>query len=136
TMAWRHATQVACASAERTLIDGANNPSRVGGIRHLWEMLWRYTEHPEHFTFDAHTFSHLMASHGRGAGAKRLGYLAERLLLYDPPPSARDILSRIIDVTWSRRSAGIIKLDPAVPSRGQINTRWRLWVNVKVAHDQ
>ena len=58
---------------------------------------------------------------GRGAAFKRLGFLAEMLL-----PGAE----QVVRVCLTKRTAGIIKLDPSVSTRGRLNKRWGLWVNV------
>jgi predicted transcriptional regulator of viral defense system len=57
---------------------------------------------------------------GNGAAHKRLGFAAEQVW-----PEA----TALIDLAASGRSSGVIRLDPAVESRGRMNRRWGLWVN-------
>jgi len=61
--------------------------------------------------------------HGNGAAHKRAGFLAERIW-----PSA----AKLLRVAADGRSKGISRLDPAVASRGRLNRRWGLWVNVNI----
>jgi hypothetical protein len=60
---------------------------------------------------------------GSGAAFKRLGYLAETLL------SGESVL---VNAALARRSAGVVKLDPAVEGCGRLTKRWGLWVNVRL----
>jgi predicted transcriptional regulator of viral defense system len=60
---------------------------------------------------------------GSGAAFKRLGYLAETVLSAEPA---------LVDASLARRSAGVVKLDPAVAGRGRLTKRWGLWLNVRV----
>jgi hypothetical protein len=59
-----------------------------------------------------------------GAAFKRVGWLAEALNLDAP---------EIVAAVHARRSKGLIRLDPAVKSRGRMSKRWGLWVNVTLA---
>jgi len=126
---WRQTIQVACSSPERTLVDGANAPAWIGGVRHLAEVLARYAERP---SCDLQAFAQSLNDHGRGAGAKRLGFLAERLLEGEDDPQTRNTLIFIRDTTLEHRTAGVVKLDPGVHSRGYMNTAWGLWINAEV----
>ena len=117
---WRGRERVPISSPERTLVDAARDPSWIGGIRHLAEVLTRYRTRagsgPDKVAAE-------LRSNGSGAAAKRLGYLAERTW-----PTAREL----IEVAVERRSAGVIKLDPDVRPRGRLNKRWGLWVNADI----
>ena len=117
---WRGRERVSISSPERTLVDAARDPSWIGGIRHLAEVLTRYRTRagsgPDKVAAELRT-------HGNGAAAKRLGYLAERTW-----PTARALIRLAIE----RRSEGVIKLDPDVRLRGRLNKRWGLWVNADI----
>jgi predicted transcriptional regulator of viral defense system len=127
---WRTAARVPCSSPELTLVDGANSPSWVGGIRHLAEMTQRYVERPKR---DLDLLARTMSSRGRGAGAKRLGFIAESLAKEERDGSVRSSLELIAQMGLNLRSTGVIKLDPGVRRRGKMNTSWGLWINVEVA---
>ncbi len=126
---WRRTGQVACSSPERTLVDGANSPAWIGGVRHLAEVVARYAERP---TRDLESLAQSLNNHGRGAGAKRLGFLAEQLINGEDDEQARETLLFIRDIALEHRTTGIVKLDPGVRSRGHMNTAWGLWINAEV----
>jgi predicted transcriptional regulator of viral defense system len=127
---WRGATRVGCSSAERTLVDGANSPAWVGGVRHLAEMLVRYAEGPKP---NLEGFTRTLADWGRGAGAKRLGFLAEHLARGERNADARAVLLAVRYEALKYRSTGVVKLEPAIRSRGRMNTAWGLWLNADVS---
>jgi predicted transcriptional regulator of viral defense system len=126
---WRRTIQVACSSPERTLVDGANSPGWIGGVRHLAEVVSRYAERPSH---DLNAFVESLVHHGRGAGAKRLGFLAERLMGGEADDQVHETLLFIRDVARKHLTSGVVKLDPGVRSRGHMNTAWGLWINAEV----
>jgi predicted transcriptional regulator of viral defense system len=126
---WRRTAQVTCSSPERTLIDGGNSPAWIGGVRHLAEVVARYAEHPSR---DLKALAQSLKEYGRGSGAKRLGFLAERLVDGEHDEQVRETLLFIRDVAVEHRTAGVVKLDPGVRSRGHMNTAWGLWVNAEV----
>ena len=128
---WRRTTRVPCSSPERLLVDAGNSPAWVGGVRHLVEILDRYADRSSH-DFDALDLA--LEHYGRGAGAKRLGYLAERRMATVDSESARECFRRIRELTLTRRSTGVVKLDPSVSRRGSMNTAWGLWINTGVIH--
>lgn len=129
---WRGATRVPCSGLERTIVDGANVPGWVGGVRHLGEMVARYVEAPKR---DIDAMHHALELFGRGAGAKRLGYLAEQLSASELNTETRDALYSIREVARAHTKSGIVKLDPAIRSRGRMNTTWGLWINAQVARN-
>jgi len=126
---WRRAIQVPCSSAERTLVDAANSPFWIGGVRHLADVITRYAERPSN---DLDAFIRSLKSQTRGAGAKRLGYIAEQLVKDETDERARETLAFIRDSAHEYRTKGVIKLDPSVRSRGHMNTAWGLWINTGV----
>jgi predicted transcriptional regulator of viral defense system len=126
---WRRTSQVACASPERLLVDGANTPLWVGGVRHLADILARYAERPSP---DLDRLAECLEQYGRGAGAKRLGYLAERLTEGEHDERVTAVLVSIRAAALSHRTAGVVKLDPSARSRGRMNKAWALWVNTEI----
>src|SRR5580658_1258148 len=125
TEVWRGPERVSVSDRERTIVDALIDPSWVGGVRHLNEMLVSYRESPH---FDVAKLLVRLEEVGSGAAYKRMGYLAEVLW---PDVTA------VIDAARARRTKGVIRLDPSVKSRGRMNKRWGLWINVTVSsgHD-
>ena len=127
-LVWRQRAQISCSSRERTLVDGANNPSWVGGIRHLAEMLQRYVEEPSR---EVERLPDILKAFARGSGAKRLGFMAEALA-GDEEGDRHTQLRAISDVASRFSKSGVVRLDPALPRRGPMSTRWGLWVNTTI----
>jgi predicted transcriptional regulator of viral defense system len=124
TSVWRDSVKVKVSSRERTLVDCLRNPALSGGVGHLILMMKEYANHPEH------DFKKLLKEAREaesGAVWKRLGYLTEML-----GPKEESIVSEA-----SRKlTAGNIKLDPLVKTRGKLVKRWGVWSNVDLAtHD-
>lgn len=117
---WRGSVRVRVSNAERTLIDGCIDPSWVGGVRPLVEMLASYRDSanasPERLAKE-------LTESNSGAAHKRLGLIVERIW-----PEA----TRLIDAAARGRTAGVIRLDPAIASQGKMSRRWGLWVNATV----
>jgi predicted transcriptional regulator of viral defense system len=120
TEIWRGSERVSVSDRERTLVDALTDPSWVGGVRHLAEILVSYRD-SEHF--DVAKLLARLDEVGNGAANKRMGFLAEALW-----PNA----TAVLDAARARRTKGIIRLDPSVKSRGRMSKRWGLWVNVNV----
>src|SRR5207249_5119217 len=118
TLVWRGRERVAVSDRERTLADALAAPGWVGGVRHLADLLRAYRESRH---WNPTRLLNRVDELGRGAAFKRLGFLAEMLL-----PGAE----QVVRVCLTKRTAGIIKLDPSVSTRGRLNKRWGLWVNV------
>lgn len=128
TLVWRQRAQVACSSRERTLVDGANNPAWVGGVRHLTEMLQRYVDDPSR---EVDRLPEILSEFARGAGAKRLGFIAEALAGTEAD-DPHDQLREISDIASRFSKSGVVRLDPSLSGRGRMSTRWGLWVNTTV----
>ena len=118
TLVWRGRERVPVSDRERTLADALASPGWVGGIRHLADLLRAYRESRH---WNPTRLLNRVNELGRGAAFKRLGFLAEMLL-----PGAE----QVVRVCLAKRTAGIIKLDPSVSTRGRLNKRWGLWVNI------
>lgn len=117
---WRGAVQIRVSSAERTLVDACDDPSWVGGVRHLAEILTRYR------ATSSDAGAGLLAELERrrsGSAFRRAGYLVERLW-----PEAVGLIASALKA----RPTGVIRLDPAIPGRGTMSRRWGLWVNAEV----
>jgi predicted transcriptional regulator of viral defense system len=117
---WRGNERVAVSDRERTIADALVSPDWVGGVRHLFGILAAYRESRE---WNPEKLLQRLEERGRGSAFKRLGYLAEALW-----PDIREV----VDTARRRRTSGLIKLDPSVKTRGRINKRWGLWVNVSL----
>lgn len=117
---WRGRERIAVSDRERTIADALASPSWVGGIRHLAQMLRSYRSTKD---WNPNRLLERVGEVGSGAAFKRLGYLVETVL------SAESVL---VDAALARRSAGVVKLDPAVRESGRLSKRWGLWLNVRL----
>jgi predicted transcriptional regulator of viral defense system len=117
---WRGAERVSISSREHTLADGLASPEWVGGVRHLADMLAAYRASRN---WNAERLLSAVRSLRRGSAMKRLGYLAETLW-----PEEADIPRAALEA----RSAGLVKLDPAMGGTGRISKRWGLRVNASI----
>jgi predicted transcriptional regulator of viral defense system len=118
---WRGRERVKVSAPERTLVDGLVDPSWMGGVRQLAEMIAAYRES---VGASAARLAEELDRHGNGAAHKRAGYLAERLW-----PDALELHAR----AEAGRSTGVVRLDPSLSRRGRMNRRWGLWVNAAVS---
>lgn len=117
---WRGSVRVAVSDRERTIVDALVAPDWVGGSRHLIEMLITYRQSP---SFNPAKLLERMNDVHKGSAYKRLGFLVERLFGID---------EIIVPACLANRSAGAIKLDPAIATRGTLTKRWGLWINTEV----
>jgi len=124
TEVWRGSERVAVSDRERTIVDALIDPGWVGGVRHLAEMLTSYRRSTH---FEPNKLRERLTEAGSGAAYKRMGYLAETLL-----PDA----IAIVEAALAHRSQGVIRLDPAVKSRGPMSKRWGLWINADVTAER
>lgn len=124
TPVWRGRERVLVSSPERTLVDGLITPAWLGGIRQLADLLASYRRSdswkPEQLLKDLNAV-------GTGAAFKRLGYLLETLEVDEPV---------LLRAALSRRSAGIVKLDPSIRGRGRLRKRWGLWLNAEIQEEE
>jgi predicted transcriptional regulator of viral defense system len=118
---WRGPLRVSVSDRERTIADALVNPDWVGGVRHLIEILTTYRRGPD---WSPSKLLTRMKELGRGSAYKRLGFLAEEVL--DAQPA-------LVAKCARAKTSGVIKLDPAVASRGHLVKRWGLWANVGMA---
>lgn len=116
---WRSSQRVKVSNRERTIVDGAITPAWIGGGRQLEAVVKAYRDQPN---ARAEALAEELGRNGNGAAAKRLGYLVEATW-----PEA----TILIDTCRELQSTGIVKLDPSLPHRGRLVTRWGLWENVR-----
>jgi predicted transcriptional regulator of viral defense system len=117
---WRGAERIGISNREQTLADGLASPEWVGGVRHLADMLATYRASRD---WNPARLLRAVRSLHRGSAMKRLGYLAETLW-----PEEADVPRAALKA----RSAGLVKLDPAIGGRGRISKRWGLRVNASI----
>jgi predicted transcriptional regulator of viral defense system len=117
---WHGRERVRVSTPERTIADGLVSPTWVGGIRQLAEMLTAYRQSkawkPDRLLDEVSTI-------GTGAAFKRFGFLLEALHLDEP---------RLIKAALNRRTSGLVKLDPAIKTKGRLVKRWGLWLNASI----
>ena len=118
---WRGTQRVRLSSIERTVADGLATPSWVGGFRHLVDIL---NSALNTGSLDVRRLSNELVANKSGAAFKRLGYLAETLW-----PQRSDILTMM----GPHLTSGVVRLDPNLPKRGRLSTRWLLWINTTVS---
>ena len=117
---WRDGVRVQISDRERTLVDCLDDPSLGGGLRHTAEALAAYAEVEEA------SWPRLIDYGDRLENKtvfKRLGYIVEALGVAD-----EDLAGILLE----RLSAGVGKLDPAMPAEGPIDKRWGLRINTGV----
>lgn len=117
---WRGSERVQVSSRERTIVDCLRNPELCGGIRSLADLMKEYGESPDR---DFARLGAVAKRSANGAAWKRLGYIAESLWPEE---------TKLIDAAKRHLSEGNARLDPAVPSRGRLATRWHLWMNAPI----
>lgn len=120
---WRGQVRVDVASPARTVVDILDDPAMGGGIRTVADILVQYfaSDHRD----DAAVIE-MARRLGNRSVFKRFGYLVE-ILDIDAP--------HLVATCRSEMSTGITALDPSVKSRGRIDSRWGLAINVAVAKD-
>ncbi|MCI0450811.1 MAG: type IV toxin-antitoxin system AbiEi family antitoxin domain-containing protein [Candidatus Latescibacteria bacterium] len=118
TKLWRGTEQVLVSDREKTIVDGLSSPEWVGGIRHLAEMLDTYLRDP---TRSLDKLTKRLQESERGAAGKRLGYLIDQRW-----PDLEPLRNAALEL----KTTGYIRLDPAISSRGRLNKKWGVWVNV------
>jgi predicted transcriptional regulator of viral defense system len=117
---WRDGAPVEVSDRERTLVDCLDDPSLGGGLRHTVEALTAYANGE---TVRWERVLEYGSRLGNRTVFKRLGYLAEALGFAD---------AELVEACRSRVSAGIGRLDPALPDTGPAIIRWGLRLNAAV----
>ena len=118
---WRKETRVQVSDPTRTVADVLDDPKWGGGMRHVAQIV-------EAYLASSHRDERLLLDYieriGNAAAAKRLGYLLEARGL-----SAPILMERLPGLV----TAGYALLDPTIPARGPLVSRWKVRVNVEVA---
>ena len=118
---WRDRTRVQVSDPPHTVVDVLDKPSLGGGLRHVAEVVDEYFRSGHR---DDELMGDYMARVGNGAVYKRLGYLLEKLNI-----ASAELFRECLD----GKTTGISMLDPDLPRRGAVTTRWNLRVNGNVA---
>ena len=122
---WRQSVPVNVSDPHRTVIDILDVPASAGGALHAAEVLQAYFE-SEHV--DQAKLLEYGDRLGRGTVFKRLGYLAERIVLAD---------ADFLEACRSRVTKGVSRLDPGGPAKGPIVAKWNIRVNTsRLASDE
>ncbi|MHB1465493.1 MAG: type IV toxin-antitoxin system AbiEi family antitoxin domain-containing protein [Thermoleophilia bacterium] len=104
---------------EKTLLDSADRPDLSGGIPTLVQALEEAVKEIDWKLLDKY-----LKRFPRGAAKKRLLFLIERIAADNS--QVHQLLER-----WQKNlTTGIARLDPSLPARGPIVTRWRVRLNV------
>jgi predicted transcriptional regulator of viral defense system len=117
---WRGREGVDISDPTRTVVDVLDDPSIGGGIRNVAEILGAY------FSGDHRDDVRVLAYADRLGNRtvfKRLGYLLESLEIDAPS---------LVEGCFTRRSAGLAKLDPSIHIDGRITKRWGLRINAQI----
>lgn len=117
---WRSGVPVLVSDPERTLVDCLDDPSVGGGLRHVTDALRLYVDGDRVRWAVVLDYADRV---GNRTVLKRLGYLAEALMFGD---------GELLESCKARISAGVGLLDPALPARGPIVSRWGLRINAAV----
>lgn len=104
---------------EKSLVDCADRPDLAGGIMTLFQALDEAAGEIDWNVLDGY-----LKRFPSGAAAKRLLFLIESSNL------DMEEASQLIDRWRGNLTSGIALLDPGLPARGPIVTRWRLRLNV------
>jgi len=104
---------------EKTLIDSADRPDLSGGMATIVKAVEDAVHEIDWCLLDQY-----LQRFPRGAAIKRLMFLIERADCDNPDAS------RLLERWRPKLTTGIALLDPGLPARGSIITRWRVKLNV------
>ncbi len=121
TRLWSGPVAIEMADVHRTLIDILDAPEMGGGGRQMLDTVRAYWGKR---TADPHALFAMAVRLRRGTVFKRLGFTTETFGNAD---------ERWLATCQKHLSAGVSLLDPSGPTRGPINTRWRLRINVPIS---
>jgi predicted transcriptional regulator of viral defense system len=118
TEIWRGQSRVSVSDPSRTVVDLLDAPALGGGIRTVADVLGEYMS-------SQHRDDQRLVNYGdrlpHRAMFKRLGFLLEQSEFEAP---------ELLEACRTRRTAGLISLDPAIKASGRIAKRWGLRMNV------
>jgi len=109
--AWLDGIQVNLTDREKTIVDCLDKPEYCGGVVEVAKAL-------KHGDFNFEKLSEYAAKIGNSGVVRRLGYLCDALGLHIE-------LSEI-------RTRNYLLLDPTMPGKGEVNSRWRLIINIDI----
>ncbi len=121
---WSGHNKIAISDPTKTIIDGLNDPSILGGLRMLIDILQAYI-HSEQY--DANKLLAYAEKMHNSAIYKRLGFLLESIKMDKSS-------SELIEKCLAQIKSGYSQLDTKTPGVHLI-TRWNLWVPEKRAKD-
>ncbi|OGO91226.1 MAG: hypothetical protein A3F10_01760 [Coxiella sp. RIFCSPHIGHO2_12_FULL_42_15] len=110
---WIGKEKIAVADPTKTMIDGLNDPSVLGGIRMVADVLFAYVNSEK---FNSDRLFEYAEKMNNSTIYKRLGFLAD--LLNAPALS---------DTCKQRLKSGYSQLDPSIEG-DRLETKWNLWV--------
>ena len=118
TTVWRDQVRVRVSDPTRTIVDLFDDPTLGGGMRNVADVVHEYLT-------GEYRDDTLLVEYGDRLGNravfKRLGFLLEHLGIEAPD---------LVATCMERRSAGLVALDPSVPTKGRIVRRWGIRANV------
>jgi predicted transcriptional regulator of viral defense system len=114
---WRGQVPVLVSDPSHTVVDLLDDPPIGGGIRHVAEVVNEYFkgEHRD----DRQIVDYSKKLRNRTV-YKRLGFLIEELGIDLPD---------LVEICRREQSSGLSDLDPSIPVRGRIVSRWNLRAN-------
>lgn len=124
TSVWRGQSRVMLSDPSRTIVDVLADPATGGGIRHVGSVTTAYFESSNR---DDDKVIDYAKRFGNRTVFKRLGYLIEALSVD---------AQKLVGVCQDLMSSGIAVLDPTLPRRGKILSRWRLLQNARMMEEQ
>ncbi len=118
TLVWRDRVRVRVSDPTRTIVDLLDDPTLGGGMRTVADIVHEYMT-------GEHRGDALLVEYGDRLGNravfKRLGFILEHLGIE---------AAALLEDCLERRSAGLVALDPSVPTKGRIVRRWGIRANV------
>lgn len=113
---WSGKVKIAISDPTKTIIDGLNDPSVLGGIRMVADILLAYI-HSKEFNQDKLVqYANMM---GNSAIYKRLGFLISQM--------NNKRMSALVLICKNNLKSGHSQLDPTTPG-DRLATQWHLWV--------
>ena len=120
---WRNNTRVNVSDPTRTIIDILDDPKWGGGMRHVLQMLEAYFD--SEFLNEELIVNYIKRI-GNSSASKRLGYILDSKNL--GTKGMADQLKPLI-------TTGYVLLDPTIPGKGSLVSKWNVRVNLDMADD-
>lgn len=119
---WRNGRLVLVTDREKTLVDCADDVKRAGTIEELAKAVKAASGEISWSKLDSY-----VDRFPNGAVRKRLGYLFETIV-----PKLTEESQSVLSSWREKLGQGIASLEPLSSTKGRINTRWRVRVNVRL----